>query len=431
MKINGMRIREHHGHKYLSSDKVIAHFEAPQFVYLPLEECGCVCECFVKPGDHVLLGEVVARRGGRFASPIHASVSGTVREVGKKVWHASGSPVPTLVIENDFQDTPAPGVFAEQEPPLTREAVIERVEAAGVIGLGGAGFPTYVKYKTPAPISTLIVNAAECEPYLTVDYALILSEAPRLVAGIKLAMLATGAARAVIAIKKDKKKAIAALTEAIAEEPAISLHLLKDIYPAGWEKYIVQHVMHKTYQTLPAEVGAVVNNVGTLLAVEAACRWNEPLYRKVVTFSGKGLANPQNVMVRIGTLANEVVAAIGGYADCADDCLFVAGAPMTGKTVAFDELTIHRCLSGVIVMPRPAAVEYACLGCGHCVNACPVGLAPLYINQAVLAKNIEEQLALAANKCIECGLCSYVCPSRIDLTKAMGQAKANIKKQGR
>ncbi|MFA6628093.1 MAG: RnfABCDGE type electron transport complex subunit C [Bacilli bacterium] len=426
-KSTSIHISEHPGHKQLSLFTPPSEYKKPEMVYIPLVE-GDPCEAVVAVGDHVLVGQVVAQRKGRFGLPLHASVSGEVTSISKKMWHASGMMVNMIEIKNDFKETLDPSIKPNDVAKLTPSQMIEIVKNCGIVGLGGSGFPTFVKYSSKCEIHTLIVNAVECEPYLTADYVLLKQKTDELIRGIQYAMKMSGASHAYICIKQDKVQAIALLEDHLQDH--ISIFPVKDVYPAGWEKYLVQRVTNQTYKMLPSEVGVVVNNAATLIAMCAAIEENQPLVEKMVTFTGQGLAHPQNVLVKIGTLANEVIRAIGGYADGVTDANFIVGGPMTGRTLLFDSVVIHRSLGGIVVMPKESsAPALPCMGCGKCVEICPVFLSPVLIKNAVDKKDKDLMIALKADKCMMCGLCSYICPSRIELTDAMSKARATVLKR--
>ena len=277
-KIKGVHLD---GHKEMSISLPIKEFLAPPFVYLPLVIGNLVYKKEVEIGDRVLKGQLILNRMDRFGHPIASPISGIVKGT-KKMWYSGGKMIEMLEIENDFQEEAVEGFGERPNTEITREFVINRVKQAGIVGLGGAGFPTFVKYDTPAKIETVLINAAECEPYITADYMLIKTECKKLLRGITYIMKATGAKRAYVAIKNTKKAAIEVLNKHLEEYANINLVLLKDEYPAGWEKYIVEHALGVTYNGLPSEVGAVVNNVQTAIAVCEAVEENKPLIEKIV-----------------------------------------------------------------------------------------------------------------------------------------------------
>lgn len=429
-KSKSLHISEYQGHKELSLQNKQSEFLKPQHIYIPLIEAGVPCDCLVKEGDKVDMGQVVAMRTGRFGLPLHSSVSGEVTAVNKKMWHSSGKMVPMIEIKNDFQERKAANIKQNDVAVLSREDIIKIAQDCGIVGLGGASFPAHVKYNSPNPITTIIVNAAECEPFITTDYQLMVSQPQRLINGIKYAMKAAGAEKAFIAIKSKNELAIEAL-ENVIDEDNIQIFKLKDVYPAGWEKYIVERVMKKTYKGFPSDVGAVVNNVATLIALADAVENNMPLIEKLVTFTGYGLQSPQNVYLKIGSLANEVIESIGGYIDDVVPKYLLAGGPMMGQGMIFDSFVINRALNCVTVLPKiEEAEEEPCMGCGKCCYYCPTFLSPILIKETLDAKDEEGLVALRADKCIECGICSYVCPSRIELTAATSKSRSIVLKKG-
>lgn len=429
---SSIHISEYVGHKEMSLQVGANEFLNPEYIYIPLTESGAACECLVKVGDKVKVGQKVAMRTGRFGLPLHSSISGSVTSDNKKMWHSSGKMIPMIEIKNDFKGTLDESIKPNDVNLLTKEDIINIARECGIVGLGGSGFPSYVKYQSQNPINTVLINAAECEPFITADYTLIKTKTDKLIRGIKYIMKATGANKAYIAIKKNKLEAIEILNQHLQNEENISVFGLRDVYPAGWEKYIVQKVLKKTYKGLPAEVGAVVNNVQTTIALADAVENNMPLVEKLVTFTGAGLAHPQNVYVKIGSVVNDVIAEIGGYADGADSAYFVAGGPMTGKSMLFDSLVINRSLGAIIVMPKGEEAEtQPCMGCGKCVQICPVFLAPIEIKRTLDAKDEDKLVELRADKCIECGLCSYICPSKIELTQATTKSRGIVLSKGR
>lgn len=423
-KTKGLHISEYKGHKELSLGAETSTFLKPDFIYIPLTEQGAPCECLVKVGDQVKLGQVVAMKTGRFGLPLHSSISGVVTAIDKKMWHATGMMVPMIEIKNDFLETFDPSIKANPVQDLTRQQMVDVVKQCGVVGLGGSSFPTYVKYQSNSPIHTIIINAVECEPFITVDYVLSKTKTEKLISGIKYIMRATDASIAFIVVKENKKALIELLNQRLSSENDIQLFLVKDVYPAGWEKFFVQKITKKTYKTLPSEVGVVVNNAATAIAVCEAVEDNMPLIQKLVTFTGEGLQNPQNVLVKIGVKVNDVIAQLGGYSEKANDARFIAGGPMTGKAIAFDSLVVHRALGSIIVLPKvKEAPLLPCLGCGKCCEVCPVFLSPIEIKRTLDAKDNARLKELKADKCMQCGLCSYVCPSRIELTEATTKAR--------
>lgn len=422
-KIRGIHID---GRKEMSTSSDIVPFLNPKFIYLPTTG-NIAYKPLVNVGDKVLKGQVVLEREGRFGHPVCSPVSGEVTAI-KKMWHPMGRMVEMLEIANDGEETTTEE-WGKPLEEITKDNIIERVKRAGIVGLGGAGFPTYVKYLPINPAEVVLINAAECEPYITADYMLIKTETEKLMRGIEYIMIATGAKVAKIAIKKTKIPAIKVLEEAVVNHPNISVLLLDDVYPAGWERYIVEHATGRTYNALPSEVGAVVNNVQTSIAVCESVENNIPLVEKIVTLTGEGLVSPCNVRVKIGTKISDIIPTIGGYQEDLDKAYFIAGGPMTGKSIMFDDLVITNSLGSVIVKPNQDHVNNpSCMGCGKCAEACPAFLTPTEIKAAHEAGDMNALNHLNTMKCVQCGLCSYVCPSRVEITEAVGKAKDALAK---
>ena len=419
-KIKGVHLD---GHKHMSTERPIKEFLNPEFIYLPTVVGNMVYEKNVEIGERVLKGQHILKRNDRFGHPVACPISGTV--VGtKKMWHSSGKLIEMLEIKNDFKEEAVEGFGVKSTEEITPELVVNKVREAGIVGLGGAGFPTYVKYNPNNKIDVVLINAAECEPYITADYMVITESCEKLIKGIKYIMLAVGAKSAKIAIKYNKEAAIKALEEAVANEENISVLLLKDEYPAGWEKYIVEKATGKTYSTLPSEVGAVVNNVQTAVAVCDAVENNIPLIEKVVTITGEGIVEPQNFRVKIGTNVQTLIDECGGIFPGIGEHWIIAGGPMTGRTVMGQNLVISASLGSVIVKQKPASIKSeTCMGCGKCASHCPAYLTPTEIVHALEDNDIDALKDLCVTKCVQCGLCSYICPSRIELTEKVGKAK--------
>lgn len=414
------------GRKEMSIKSEVVPFLNPKFVYFPTVSGTVVYKSLVKVGDKVLKGQPVLQRVDRFGHPVCSSVSGEVSAI-KKMWHPIGRMVEMIEIKNDFEET-AVETIGEGLVELTKENIVERVRLAGIVGHGGAGMPTYVKYQPVADQELFLIDAAECEPYITSDYMLIKTDVEELIRGIKYILIATGAKEAKICVKKTKKEIIDILEAACAAEENISVFLVKDVYPAGWERYLVEKTTKKSYKALPSEIGVLVNNVQTVISVCKAVEQNMPCIEKVVTFSGEGLINPCNVKVKIGAKASDVIEAIGGYVAGLGESYFIAGGPMTGKSIMFDEVVITANLNSVVIKVKEEAPAMPCIGCGKCAEACPVFLTPTEIKGAHESGDNDALNALNASACIQCGLCSYVCPSRVEITEAVGKAKEAVLK---
>lgn len=414
-------MRKHvNGHKELTSHAETVKVEAGSKVLIPLINMGSTAvEVLVKEGDHVKVGTQVAIRNDHFKVPLFSSVSGTVKGV-EKVMHASLRPVDHLAIEND-------GKY-EEEAPLTpidasasNEELVEFMMNAGIVGCGGAGFPTYIKYKGIKGIDTLIINAVECEPYITADYKIMHESLDELKLGVSTLKKMCGAAKAYVCIKETKKDFIPVLTDTFKEFGDIEVKAVPDVYPMGWERTLVFEVTKKRYDKLPSEIGVVVNNATTAIAFAHAMTTGMPIVKKMVTVSGDAINTPCNVEVPVGVSAADVIKACGGYT--AEDVLLIAGGPMMGKTITSDAFVITPYSNALTVLKNTPVEQVACLRCGKCSDHCPAGLQPVRINNAEKAKNIDALNKLAVMDCIECGLCTYICPSKIDVTEGVRRAK--------
>ena len=419
------------GRKQMSKESPLQEHLNPQFVYIPLIQQTSALKRTVEVGDDILIGQVVALREGFGAMPIHASVSGKVSAI-KKVWHCSGKMVDAIEIKNDMLQRMDASIQPEADTThFTREELIEKMKQAGLSGLGGAGFPTYVKYQTKSPIDVVIINAVECEPYLTCDYMLINAYPEKLLKGLHYFMRAANAKRGVVCFKSYNKHIKEVLQPLLVNYPGIELKEIKDIYPAGWEKYIVQQVTGKTYEGLPAEAGVIVDNSATAMVYADVVEKNIPLISRVITITGEGVQNPRNYYVPFGTPVKELIQLSGGYTEGLDPAKawYIAGGPMTGRAILIDDLIVSDTLGAVIVKPMPEDKAHPeCLGCGKCADVCPVFLTPTEIRRAYETKDVDLIKKLNAQKCMSCGLCSYVCPSHIEITDFVGKAKDLLRK---
>ena len=418
LKVHGIKL---HGKKRLSIKNPIENALNPSVVYFPLESNGVLYKKVVEIGTRVLMGQPILYREDRYAHPVCSSVSGTVSDI-KKMLHSNGKVVEMLEITNDFKEETYYSTCSNID--LSRDEIVNKVKNAGIVGLGGAGFPTYVKYLPKQSANLIIINAAECEPYITCDFVSILENADKLIRGLKYIMKANGAKQGVIAIKKAKVEAVELLTEKLKSEKHIKLFLLKDKYPVGWEKHIVERVTKKTYAALPREIGVIVNNVQTAICVCEAVEENKPLIEKVITVSGEGIKEPKNLRIKIGTKFSTLLERCGGYIDNLEEAYVIAGGPLSGKSMPNDDFIITSNLNNVVVLLKsPTVITLNCIGCGKCAEICPVKLTPTLIKKAYDSNKISTIEALNTMKCVRCGLCSYICPSRVDVSETVGLAK--------
>ena len=424
-KIKGLHLD---GRRVISLSNGVLEYLNPKYVYIPLTNGDVQYRNVVSTGNEVLKGSVVALREDRYAHPIHSPVSGKVIGV-KKMWHQSGKMVETLEIENNFKEEVVSDWGKSLDlDALTKQDIVERVKNCGIVGMGGAGFPTYVKYMTPRKQKLLIVNAVECEPYLSCDNISVRRHIEKLIRGIGYILKAIGAPKAVIAIKKDKREVIDVLKKYLEHNNKISIFPLKNFYPAGWERSIVEKVTKEHYMLVPTEIGVVVNNAQTVMAVCDAIEENKPLIERMITISGEGINFPQNIFTKVGVTFRDLIDRVGGYIDEEQTGLLIAGGPMTGKTVWDDSLVITSYLSSVMVFDKEPTIEQPCIGCGKCASVCPAFLVPTEIKRAYEDKNYVDLKKMHTLDCVQCGLCSYVCPSRVEITNYVGLAKEELRK---
>ena len=304
----------------------------------------------------------------------------------------------------------------------SKEDFIKVLQECGVIGLGGAGFPTYVKYNTDKKIETLIVNAVECEPYITSDYVLVNDKLEELLEAMDAVIEINGIKEGIIAIKKSNSDLIKRFSNYLGTYPKIRVVGVDNIYPAGWERSIITKVKGIDYHSLPLEKGIVVNNVSTMYAIYEALKYHKPLVERIVTFTGESLKSPQNVLVKNGTLVTDIIEYLGGTIN--NDYLLIAGGPMMGSDIEDKDLVITANLNCVLLKEPLEDIIVNCMRCGKCTNVCPAHLSPVLIKDNL--DNVKKLCKLKAKRCIGCGLCSYVCPSKIRLRELVGEAKKKI-----
>lgn len=418
-------MRQHiQGFKDLTDHSDIQEVKAGKEVYIPLVAGAAKnFEMFVKEGDKVAVGTKLAECNERNVVPIYSSVSGTVKGI-QKIMHSSLKPADHIVIENDGEYRKEQSFDTLDYKTASKDELVDFMMNAGIIGLGGAGFPAYIKYKFAKNVEKLIINAVECEPFITADYKMIFANKEDFVTGIAAMKKMADAPEVCIAIKKTHPDLISFVEEAIKGMEGVKVTPVPDVYPMGWERTLVRELIHKEYDKLPGEVGAVVNNASTAIAFGRALSKGMPITEKVLTVSGNAVKNPVNVRVPVGVPASEVIAACGGYTS--EDVKLIAGGPMMGKTIVNDKFVIDRNMNALTVLENKPFDSVACLRCGKCSDHCPAGLQPVRIAQAVKTKDKKAMENLCAMDCIECGLCTYICPSRLNVTENVRTAKRQL-----
>ena len=411
------------GCKDLSAGQIIERGPEPQSVWLPLSQhIGAPAEPIVAPGERVLRGQLVAKMAQGLSANVYSPIAGTVKGIVGHIT-ASGKKKDHILIENDFSDE---AVLLPHLSEITQESVLARVEEAGIVGMGGAGFPTATKLNVGGRADVLVVNGAECEPYITCDHRVMLEYTDEVLRGVELAMLACGAKNAVIGVEKNKPDAIAALSAKCGEN--ISVRALRTLYPQGAEKQLVYSCTGRVIPEgkLPIDAGVVVVNVHTAFSIHRAVDLDIPCYERVMTVSGKAVQNPKNLWVKNGTLLRELAEFCGGREDCAR---IVSGGPMMGESVFSLKICTGKTSSSLLFLDESESegkVASVCIGCGRCVQACPMGLSPTFIEEALFRKDFAEAKRYGASYCIGCGCCSYVCPAKRFLTQSVKLAKKII-----
>lgn len=397
----------------------ILYYNNPKYVYIPLiNQNDENITVMVKIGDKVKIGTVLGKRKGTFRIPILSSCSGRVVDITNK-YYLNGKKVKCITILNDNLEEKEDFKVKKN---LSKELFLKSLRDAGIVGLGGAGFPTYIKY-SEENINTLIVNMVECEPYVSADYALFSKYIEDVLEGIDLILDINNISCAYIAIKKSDIALIEMLNDYLGSYLRIKLFLVKDYYPVGWEKILVKSILNKDYKIMPSEVGALVSNVSTIYAIYECITQGKILSERVVTFNGDGLKNPTNVKLKIGTLVSDVINYLGGYND--EEYFLIAGGPMMGKSIPSDDLVISLNLNAITVIKgKEKKIPEDCLRCGKCMEVCPALLAPSMIKDSL--NDVVKLKKLHPEKCMACNLCSFICPANINISQYVQEAKNKL-----
>ena len=417
----GSRIR---GTK-LSRGFAIENFPSPKTVYISVcQHIGAPALPIVNIGDHVKKGQMIAEASGAISANIFSSVSGTVVDI-RDIVNGLGQKQKHIVIDNDFTDEE---VLFDDIPDFEPQTLIDRVRLAGIVGLGGAGFPTAVKLSPKNQLDTLVINGAECEPYLTCDFRLMVERAEDIYKGIKYVARALNIKHIVMGIEINKPEAI----EAFKKFDDIDLCVLRKQYPMGSEKHIIYVTTGRKVPVgkMPFDVGCCVQNIKTLLACYEAIELNKPLTDNVITVSGRGIKNPKNLRVPLGTPYSEIIEYCGGMSN--DTIKVIAGGPMMGKALANLTQYTKKTDSGILCLKESETntdKPSNCINCGICAKNCPMRLMPMYIEAFALSGNIDMAEKYGAMNCIECGLCAYNCPAKRPLVQNISNVKNKIKEK--
>ncbi len=425
------------GHKELTRELPLQLFNPTGEMVFPLQQhIGKPAKPVVKKNDPVLVGQKIAEADGFVSAHIFSSCSGTVKAIEKRRI-LSGQLAECIVVENDGQFTLAEGIGRkEAEDSLSDNDIIQRVQDAGIVGLGGAGFPTHVKLrpKKPDAIRYIIANGAECEPYLTCNDQLMRMYPHEIIEGLELVLRLFPNAEAVIAIEDNKPEAIEAMQLSATGHARISVLPMKTKYPQGGERSLISAIAGVDFpiSQLPADVGCLVDNVGTLYAIQRAVLYREPLYSQCFTLTGDAVANPGNYIVRDGTSFAELVTAAGGLKEGVTLRKALVGGPMMGIALADLNVPIQKQNNGLTLLGEDPVEEAerkmtACLHCGRCTTVCPVGLMPQLMSDAAEVEDYDRyEKKLSGLECVQCGSCTYICPAKRPLMQTFKRAKAEI-----
>ena len=406
------------------SIKEIQEFKKPDCIYIPLV-LGNDIDLTVIPkvGEYVYKGSLVAYSKGNFKRVIHSSISGHVKNITDKI-HPNGNTVKMMIIENDFKEQlEHRNGIKEDIHKYTKEEFIEKLKENGIVGMGGAGFPTYAKYDTKEKIKVLIVNAVECEPYITADYTLLKEHINEILECIDAIAEINKIDECIIGIKGSHKELVNLVNQYAGTYLKISVGTVPDKYPMGWERALIKKVTGLDYDRLPLEKNIVVNNVSTIYSIYQTLKTGLPNMERLVTISGEYIDEPVNMLVKIGTPVLSIIEKLG-YKD--KDMTIVTGGPMMGHSLPNMDTCITKETNAILLLPPvDNLIETNCMHCGKCIKYCPAGLYPINIKNSI--NNKKKLTVLNPSACIECGLCSYICPARIPLRDFVIKGKQIVK----
>ena len=408
-------VHPYDGKELSKNSPVVKYLPKGDMVYPLSQHIGAPAAAIVQKGDHVLAGQKIADAAGFVSSPIHSSVSGTVKGIEPRLT-ATGSMVNSIIIENDQQYESVEFTPARLED-LSKEEILARIKEGGVVGMGGAGFPTQVKLapKEPEKIDHILVNGAECEPYLTSDYRRMLDDSEKLIEGLRVMLKLFDNAKGYICIEDNKPDCIAKLKEMVKDIPRIEVAELMTKYPQGGERFLIKAVTDREINSamLPADAGCVVDNVDTVIAVYEAVILGKPVMDRIVTVTGQGIKNPQNFDVLSGTDMAELIEAAGGLTDNVSKV--ISGGPMMGFAMFSLDIPTTKTSSSILCFTKDEVTQFeplACINCGRCVEACPEQLIPSRLAKFATNGLMSEFEKWHGLECIECGSCTFACPSR-------------------
>lgn len=423
--------------KFTEGNPIQMYMDPQEDLVFPMvQHIGAPCKPVVKKGDECLRGQVIGEAQGWVSSPIHSSVSGRVKDV-KPMLHPNGSKVMSVIIENDHAYREVDGLHQSHDyRHMSKEEILTVIQEAGVVGMGGAGFPAHVKLSPPAEkvIDSIIVNGAECEPYLSSDFRLLIEEPSKVVEGLKIVLHMFPNAKGYIAIEDNKPTALAVMRNLTVEEERIQVVPLKTKYPQGGEKQLIDAVLGREVPSggLPADVGCIVHNADTIVAIYRAILEGRPLMRRVITLAGGALSHSVTFKARLGTSIRELIQAAGGLV-CPPSKI-ICGGPMMGTALFSLDVPVTKGTAGLLVFDQKEdhiLRENACIRCGKCISACPIHLMPFMLNQFALEMDWDSFEKYHGMDCIECGSCAYICPAKRHLTQTFKAGKRMIQEKRR
>lgn len=429
--INGTNLEEN---KHLTQDLPIEEATVPKLLYFPLSmHIGAPAEPVVKIGDQVKIGSLLAEDGDHVSAAIISSVSGQVVNIGN--YTTVNGKEKCIVVENDYQETcEDPIIEPGNAHQLSAEEKIEAIRKAGIVGMGGAGFPSAVKLAPGEEIDRILINGAECEPFSTSDYRIMIEHADEIVKGAQFVQEMFPGSQVFIGIEHQHQACVDAMTQACQDYDHINVHVLDHLYPQGAEKVLIREITGREVPSggLPADVGCIVKNVGTCLATYHCLQHGRPLISRITTLTGFPVSQPKNLRVRIGTRINQLFEDCGGIVSQPGKVLH--GGPMMGKAIDSGCIPVTKATSVITVLtPDQAEIgqRYDCIRCSECINVCPINLQPIQISNAYERGDIDLAEELGAMECFECGNCSYICPSNIPLLDNIRKAKTAIQEKNK
>ena len=416
-------------HKEFSEHLALQRFPDPKTVVIQMSQhLGAPANPIVQVGDYVKVGQKIGEAAGFISAPVHSSVSGTVVAIEPRMHATRGCEMTAVVIESDGKNELHESVKPHKSyEELTPDEIIEIIKEAGIVGMGGAGFPTCVKLKPAKPVDTILLNGCECEPMLTADHRVLLEFADDIIYGLKAILKTTGAEKGLIVIEDNKPDAIEHLQAKVADLDNIDVFVAKTKYPQGAEKTLIKRVMGRIVPNggLPADVGVVVSNISTVKAISDAIQTGMPLIERVATVTGPKIKNPGNFIVKIGTNVQELIDYCGGTTE--DDVLIKMGGPMMGFELKDLNVPMMKGSNGIIAIDTDETEEVACIKCGRCVDVCPLELSPLYFAKYADEQNWQGMKDMNVMNCVECRCCEFICSSKIPLVSKIKAGKLAVR----